>query len=163
MKKGQIGYRLMGWILIRSVLLIIVILAVKFASASFIQRDIDNARLEGYLISSRIFYGDGCILFNDGSRELPGVIDLSKLNQAVLENCYDISTDKKGFRVSLFGFDGEDRVLIREIKVNEDLANDEVFCEGRSELKCVNYERYVIYYDGYFNRGVLEVSSVLRI
>lgn len=158
-KKADISGRMILWVY-RLIFLTIVFFIINLMFTSYISRSVNTNDVETNILIARLLYGDKCIVYNDGIRSYPGFIDISKINEQGLNNCFNFEGKNiQGFNLVLEDKNG---AILNSIIVNEDVYVQKVACNiKKRKVSCNNYREYVVYYkDKEFFDGILKVDVV---
>lgn len=160
MKKGYISSKVIFW-LARLIYLIPILIIIVLIISLYLARSIDTTELESDILYSRITYGGNCVLYNNGAREVPGTIDLAKLNEDTLNKCFDIKDKKIGLNIRIL--DDKNNV-IRDITINKDVYELNPACKLRkSKFSCHDRKDYRLYFDAEkIQNGIIYFSAVIR-
>ena len=75
-----------------------IILIVVYGGFAYVTSIIEESKLQSYvdmerkLQDARLLYSENCLALEENKRRYPGIIDKEKVNQAQLDNCFQIRT-----------------------------------------------------------------------
>lgn len=125
----------------------------------YTNEEINTNNIETYLLTKKITYSESCLAYNDGARVQQGTVDLRKLDNLRLRNCF--SKESLGFTIKIKDLQG------REIKSASTLSLGQQgtveVCQISSGYECYTKRKMISYFDGtqtktgIMNLGVVKV------
>ena len=145
--------------LLASFLLLFVIVVIVFFTGIYFDRDVETGSLNGYLLSSRLFYSPSCLSYNDGIRSYPGIVDLKNFDETRINDCVIYPNEQEGFKLVLKDSNGNE---IKKVIVNKEQADKLEFCDIKTELFTCYREKFplTIYDHGAYKIASLEIGVV---
>jgi len=143
---------LMLWIP-RLFLLIISLFAVTWILGTYVSRSPNTSDIEFYILSNRLFYSKNCFSYGGKS-----IIDVSRFNQDILENCINFG-ENIALKLTL-DYDGKKIELIN----NEDLFKRGFYAKDiKSKYDYKPEKGYTLIFDeNKFYPGWLNIEAVFK-
>jgi len=144
-------------IMIYIVAVIIVALFIAFATFNYLNEKIDTTNLETFLLTKKLVYSDSCLAYSDSTKTYIGIIDLEKLNNERLNNCF--TKNNFGYKVSLY--DINNKIVKTTSNLNQ--RQDAYFpiCGEVPKHKCLTRKDLVQYLDqGKIKTGLIEIEVI---
>lgn len=160
MKKGYITGREIVYVF-RFIILGVILAIIVFLLSTYLNRSVRTNDLEKNLIFTRLMYSKDCIVYEDPLRLYPGIIDLERVNENSLSNCFDIKESNKiGFILNITDID---KNPIKNVKLNKKVADLSYLCNIKEiDFSCYSDTKYVLLkdFEG-IKQGFIQINVVV--
>jgi len=143
------------------VLFVALVIILTFSSS--VHRDVQTQELREHISVNRLLSSQDCLSYVVDGDVRSGVIDLGKLSEVGLEECFSGDSIRDvGVYLSLYG---NDHVLIKDADVNLELSSQRVKCDLKSSgIDCYKTRKYTQYYsEGVISQGYLDMVVVVDV
>lgn len=145
MKKASIYSDTVIWFW-RIILVTIISIFILLSTAKYLNADFPTEELELEILKTKLLYS--CLKYED-----TGEIDLTKINNAVLQKCY--LKNNIGYKITLTDMNN------KEIKTAQQLSPQQEPKLAICADQCAKTEEYVLYYENNKQKsGILKIGMV---
>lgn len=141
MKKAQFDLS-KAWILwLLRIGIVIIVIIYLYAMVGFNiskKQDVDDLTLQ--IIQQKLLYSPDCFVYQDDKFH-PGIFDMNKLNEEVLQSCLD--TKEYGVEINLI-LDNQEKTIF----LNQDITKDKVLCGHEKAIRCMKDSHYILIKEG---------------
>lgn len=139
-KKAQLNVT--EWMIYLSFIFITAIFMLV-VTVNYLNEQIDTTSLEKFILAKKLLNSDSCLAYNDGVRIHQGIIDLEKVNDNRLSNCYT----KKDFGYYIKIKDSNNKVIKTASNLDKNQETYLPVCKTIKNFKCVTKKDPILYYD----------------
>jgi len=135
----------------RIILIVIVVGTVFYIVTIPIRKNFEINELHQNILRQRFVYSENCMAYKE-NKIYPGIVDIKKFEKENLEKCFQ--SNKIGVTLNLMNN------TLKTIKINEKIAEKDIFCIDKKHFSCTNYTYYVLIKNEIIEPGLLNIHMV---
>lgn len=163
MKKAMISFEMIYWIA-RVIFLAIVILSVVFLTRMYITGNTETDELEKIMIVNHFLYSPSLLYYDEFTgRAMPGIIDINKLDNNLLDSSFDFGDQFKMAAASIKISDIQNKPVKEAFYKKDDYDYFfPIVGKGAGSASKYEFKGYTLYYsDGKIIQGMINITVLI--